>query len=84
DKQYELSEDARNRLDEQLRLIANRIGEQPEIEVTYFVPDELKEGGKYVTFMGHVRRIDEYEKKMIFFDNAEIALEYICNIIIIE
>ena len=59
DKQFELSEDERNRLDEQLRLIADRIEEQPELEVTYFQPDELKEGGAYLTTRGCVRRIDE-------------------------
>lgn len=80
DKQYELSEDARNRLDEQLRLIANRIGEQPEIEVTYFVPDELKEGGKYVTIKGHVRIIDEYAKEIVFVDGTRLRLEVVSEI----
>ena len=84
DEQYELSEDTRNRLDEQLRIIADRIEEKPEIEVTHFIPDPLKEGGKYVTFKGRVRRIDEYEKKIIFSDSTEITLEYICSIVIIE
>ncbi len=80
DKQYELSEDARNRLDEQLRLIADRIGEQPEIEVTYFVPDELKEGGAYITAIGCIRRIDEYAKELVFADGTRIGLESVAEI----
>lgn len=74
DVQSELSEDARNRLDEQLRLIADRIEEQPEIEVTYFLPDELKEGGKYVTVKRRVRIIDEYARELVFVDGTRIGL----------
>ena len=80
DKQFELSEDARNRLDEQLRLIADRIEEQPEIEVTYFQPDELKEGGKYVTTKGRVRIIDEYAREIVFADGTRIELDAISEI----
>lgn len=80
DKQFELSEDARNKLDEQLRLIADRIEEQPEIEVTYFQPDELKEGGTYLTARGRVRRIDEYERKIVFCDGVRIGLECVVGI----
>lgn len=80
DEQSELSEDARNRLDEQLCLIADRIEEQPEIEVTYFVSDELKEGGKYVSAKGCVRRIDEYARELVFADGTRIALESVTEL----
>ena len=83
DKQFELSEDERNRLDEQLRLIADRIEEQPELEVTYFQPDELKEGGAYLTARGRVRRIDEYEREIVFGDGMRIGLEVIGEIKIV-
>lgn len=80
DEQYELSEDARNKLDEQLRLIADRIDEQPEVEVTYFVPDPLKEGGKYVMTKGCVRIIDEYAREIVFADGTRIGLDAISEI----
>ena len=83
DKQAVLSEDEQNQLDEQLRLIADRIDEKPEAEVTYFLPDELKEGGKYMTVNGCVRRIDEYEKEIVFTDGVRIKLECIYKIRII-
>ena len=84
DKQFELSEDERNRLDEQLRLIADRIEEQPEIEVTYFQPDELKDGGAYLIARGRVRRIDEYEREIVFGDGRQIELEYVAEMKILE
>lgn len=80
DKQSELSEDARNRLDEQLRLIADRIEERPEIEVTYFVPDERKEGGAYLTVRKCVRRIDVYEREIIFTDGTRIKSDCVHSI----
>lgn len=80
DERAELSEDTRNRLDEMLRLIADRIDKQPEVEITYFVPDELKEGGKYVTARRRVRRIDEYEKEFVFSDGTRIAFDTVAKI----
>mgnify|MGYP003289619553 CR=1 FL=1 len=84
DEQYELSEDARNRLDEQLKLIADRIDEQPEIEITYFVPDEKKNGGAYFTFKGNLRRIDEYAMELVFAEGTRINLDYISDINVAE
>lgn len=80
DEQAELSEDTRNKLDKILRLIADRIDEHPQIRVTYFVADELKDGGRYVTSGGCVRRIDEYEKKLIFVDGTQISLDTVSEI----
>lgn len=80
DEQSELSEDARNILDEQLRMIADRIDELPEAEVTYFLPDGLKEGGEYVTTDGRIRRIDEYEMELVFVDGRRIGLKNISGI----
>lgn len=80
DEQAELSEDTRNKLDEMLRLIADRIDEQPEVEVTYFVPDKLKDGGRYVTLKSCVRRINEYEKELIFSDGTRIEFNTVAEI----
>ena len=80
DEQCELSEDARNKLDKTLRLIADRIDEQPEIEVTYFVPDELKDGGRYVMLRSCIRRIDEYAREIVFSDGTRIALDTVAEI----
>ena len=51
-----------------------------EISVTYFVPDDKKEGGRYEVKTGIIRRIDDIEKKIIFRDKTEIALSDILQI----
>ena len=76
----ELTETMQNELNEKLRIITERIDERPEITVTYFVPDELKEGGAITLFSGSVRRIDEVERKMIFADRTELWLDNIIGI----
>lgn len=76
----ELTEAMQNELNEKLHIITERIDERPEVTVTYFIPDELKEGGAITLYSGAVRRIDEVERKMIFADRTEIWLDNIINI----
>lgn len=38
---------------------------QPQVTITYFVPDEHKEGGAYRTITGNVKKIDYYGRRII-------------------
>ena len=38
---------------------------QPQVTITYFVPDEHKEGGAYRTITGAVKKIDYYGRRII-------------------
>ena len=38
---------------------------QPQVTITYFVPDEHKEGGAYRTITGNVKKIDYYARCII-------------------
>lgn len=51
------------------------------IEVTYFVPDERKAGGAYVTVNGEVKKIKEYEQLLILADGREIPINEIVGIV---
>ncbi len=65
-------------LDEKLKRL---IGEpRQKIRVTYFVPDDKKQGGKYVAETKDVRRIYVTERKIIFEDRSETAFEDITDI----
>ena len=44
---------------------AIKSGNNPAVEITYFVPDSNKAGGKYVTVKGSVKRIDDVNHKVI-------------------
>ena len=72
-------------LDEEQKLELNfkiqfKIKEQPQIEITYFVPDERKEGGKYETIKNSIKKIDEYKNKLIMIDGLSIAINEIIDI----
>lgn len=77
DSKVELDEDARELLDEKikrLRRLQAESGEMPWAAVTYFRPDEKKDGGAYVTVTGRVKRVDEYERVLVLQDGKRISL----------
>ncbi|MCQ2795660.1 MAG: hypothetical protein MJ214_05650 [Bacilli bacterium] len=77
---------------EQKRLLQDRIDELNRkliilsktpnalIKVTYFKPDVMKMGGKYLTKKGKVKKIDNDNKVIIFIDNERIYFKYISEI----
>ena len=62
----ELDEDKKNSLMKKMHVLQEYFSEKPEIMVTYFVPDEKKAGGAYVTHRGRIRKIDTYLRRLLF------------------
>ena len=71
DQRMELDEDARAVLDLKQQLLLERIKEQPEIMVTWFQPDEKKDGGRYIVSTGRLKRIHEAEQVLILTDGLK-------------
>lgn len=80
DKERDLSEDMKSKIDMKLQLIEEHINERPEITVLYFVKDKKKSGGEYLEYTGNVRRIDIVNKNVIFTDKRIIHLDDIYEI----
>lgn len=80
DRKIELSEDARIVLDGKQQILLDHISDHPEVSVTYFVPDERKAGGAYVTVTGSVKKIDDYQRLLILTDGTTISLDEIHDI----
>lgn len=80
DKRIELSESGLAALDEKLCILTDHITDQPEIAVTYFLPDDKKDGGKYITEVVTVRRIDYVLRTIVFVDGNTIALDDVLDI----
>ena len=74
DQRMELDEDARAVLDLKQQLLLERIKEQPEIMVTWFQPDEKKDGGRYIVSTGRLKRIHEAEQLPILTDGLKIPI----------
>lgn len=77
DRRIELTEDSRSALDRKQRILLENLFDQPEVSVTYFVPDERKSGGTYVTVTGKVKKIDNYQRLLILNNGTAILLDEI-------
>lgn len=77
DRKIELSEDERIVLDMKQQILLDNIRERPDVSITYFIPDERKDGGSYVTVTGNVKKIDDYQRLLILTDRAQIPLEIV-------
>ena len=62
------------RLEEQFTWLAEHEGEHPEVTVTYFLPDERKEGGEYATLTGRVKRLDLVERVLLLEAGERVPL----------
>lgn len=80
DEKLELTADRITDLNQKIAFLNEHAEECPEITIEYFIPDEKKSGGKYVTLSGKFRRIDEYNHNMVFTSGEEIPLNDIFNI----
>lgn len=80
DEKLELTADRTTYLNQKIAFLKEHAEERPEITIEYFIPDEKKSGGKYVTLSGKFRRIDEYNHNMVFTSGEEIPLNDIFEI----
>ena len=76
----ELDAQEAEELNRQLAVVIEHLSERPEVTVEYFVPDERKSGGAYVTVTGRVRHISVPEKTLAMEDGTVIGLEDIAAI----
>ncbi len=72
DEKIELSEDDAEKLNRVLQELS--LLHRPEIQVLYFVPDEKKSGGAYVTKRGILKRIDPTLGRLEWMDGKVIML----------
>ena len=74
EERVELDETAKTILDERLKLLCSRLDEHPVIHLTYFQPDEKKQGGAYISVTGVIKRIDGYRQLLILEDGMRVPI----------
>lgn len=79
-ERIELSEDSRAVLDAKQQFLLEHLAERPEIVITYFLPDEFKEGGAYVCIKGRVKKLDCIERLIIMTDGKSVAMDDVYNL----
>lgn len=80
DRRIELDEGGKALLDEVLCEVREKLPLKPEIEATYFVYDERKAGGAYITARGRVHKIDAYGRQLLLLDGTRIPIRELIGI----
>ena len=75
-----LSQDELDRISARLTCVIEHMTERNELSFVYYVPDEVKDGGKYVELTGIPRRYDEYERVLVMSDGRLLLIDNILTI----
>lgn len=75
DDRIELSEENLATLNSRYQILVDHLDEEPEVTITYFVPDIYKTGGSYITKTGVVKKLDAYERLITMTDGAKIQMD---------
>ncbi|MBQ8300984.1 MAG: hypothetical protein IJX57_03375 [Clostridia bacterium] len=78
DEKIYLSEETTSVINKKICILSESV--LPEISITYFVPDNKKTGGSYVTESGTVKKIDDYKKVIVMKNGTEISFKDILDI----
>lgn len=80
DQKAELDESVKAELNEKLRLLLELMPQQPEVTITYFLPDSRKAGGAYRTASGIVRKFLRNENLLVMIDGSQIPIDAIATL----
>lgn len=80
DQRMELDEYEMARVDAELQHLQELLPGRPTASITYFVPDERKNGGSYQTVTGEVKRIDAVTGVIQMTDRREIPIEDVFSV----
>lgn len=73
-------EQRKSELDRCFSVLKSREGSSPEVCVTFYVPDERKRGGEYVTVTAKIRKVDDVNGKLLLYGGKTIEMSNIWEI----
>ena len=79
-RRIDLDEEAKSILDNKIQIILKQMLQKPTVTITYFIPDLKKDGGKYITIFGIIKRIDKYKQVIVLEDKTEVQINEIIDI----
>jgi len=82
--QVMLDDNSNEELNRKMLLLKSIIGENPFVTITYFQPDQKKDGGAYQVFEGHIKKIDDFAQRINLDNGKSIAFQHILDIDIKE
>jgi len=79
-ERIDMDEDALIALNMKFQLLVDSLDDELEIIITYFKPDERKDGGAYFEATGVLKKLDEYERMIVLTDGRKIKMDDILDI----
>ena len=76
----DLDETAKEELSRKLAYIRDNIKTMSQVTITFFVPDDKKDGGEYVSVTDRVKKIRSFENDIVMQDNTVIQIEDIISV----
>ena len=76
----ELDETAKEELSRKLAYIRDNIKTMSQVTITFFVPDDKKDGGEYVSVTDRVKKIRSFENDIVMQNNTVIQIEDIISV----
>ena len=67
-------------LNAKMQLLQREISNRPTVEITYFLPDERKAGGRYVTVSGNAAKLDRHSRTILLADGKRIPIDDMVSI----
>ena len=80
DSRIDLDESARTALEERLQLVLDADKPKPEVSLTWFVPDERKAGGRYLTHTGVLRKFDTLARVIVMEDGTLVPVDEVTDV----
>ncbi len=79
-ERIELDEERKLIIDSKLQIIRENLFKKKEVTFTYFEPDLKKQGGRYITKIGVVKKFDDLVPKIILTDKNEILINELIDV----
>ena len=80
DEKIEMDEEALNILNMKFQVLVDSMDDEPEVTFTYFKPDERKAGGAYIEVTGRVKKVDNFERRIVMQNGTRMPMDDILNI----
>lgn len=80
DRRIEIDDGLKQELNSKLQYALENSEKNPVVVITYFLPDDKKNGGKYVDKIGQIKKIDNVEGFIIFKDKSKIKIDDVIDI----
>ena len=74
-EKVELDEQELAVLDRKFQLLLEQLERCPQVTITWFVPDELKQGGRYLTITDVVKKVDAAARFVLLQNAGRICMD---------